>query len=55
MEWSETTVTTESWLLTIPFKSEVGVWLVTLSTSVDVFSDKYLGDNQCNVMTWGSI
>lgn len=55
MERSETTVTTESWLSTISFKSEAGVWLVTPSTGVDVFSDEYLGDNQCKVMTRGSI
>lgn len=46
MARSETTVTTESWLSTIPFKSEAGVWFVIPSMSVGAFSDEYLGDDK---------
>ncbi len=45
MARSEITVDTESWLSTMPFKSETGVWLVIPSMSVGEFSDEYLGDN----------
>lgn len=43
MARSETTVSTESWLSTIPFKSEAGVWFVIPSMNAGAFSDEYLG------------
>ena len=46
MARSETTVSTESWLSTIPFKSEAGVWFVIPSMSVGALSDEYLRDDQ---------
>ena len=44
MARSETTESTESWLSTIPFKSEAGVWPVIPSMYDGAFSDEYLGD-----------
>lgn len=54
MARSETTADTESWLSTMPFKSEAGVWLVMPSMSVSVFSDEYLRDDQSKVISEGS-
>jgi hypothetical protein len=48
---SETTVDTESWLSTMPFKSEAGVWLVIPPMSVSAFSDEYLRGDQSKVIS----
>ena len=45
MARSETTVDTESWLSTMFFKSEAGVWFVMPWMGVDAFSDEYLRDD----------
>ncbi len=44
MARSETTVDTENWLSTMPFKSEAGVWFVMPSMNIGAFSDECLGD-----------
>ena len=54
MARSETTVDTESWLSTMPFKSEAGVWFVIPSMSVGAFSDEYLRDYQRKVTSYGN-
>jgi hypothetical protein len=49
MARSETTVDIESWLSTMPFKSEAGVWCVIPFMGVGVLSDEYLRDDQRKV------
>jgi hypothetical protein len=49
MARSETTVDTESWLSTMPFKSVAGVLFVIPSMRVCAFSDEYLRDYQRKV------
>lgn len=44
MARSEITVTAESWLSTMPFSSEEGVWLEIPSTYVGELSEEYLKD-----------
>jgi len=54
MARSEIIVETESWLSTMPFKSEAGEWLVIPSMYVGEFSEECLGDDQIKVIRWGN-
>jgi hypothetical protein len=51
MARSDITVSTESWLSTMPFKSVAGVWSVIPSMYVGELSEEYLGDDQFEVLT----
>ena len=50
MARSDIIVLIESWLSTMPFKSEAGVWSVIPSMNVGELSEEYLGDDQFEVM-----